>query len=188
MKITRILQSGAIALMLSAAYSSTVFAHGGGVLRVVSKQIPSGGSIQMSGEKLGKNASLRLELRGVLDNYPIGSVRTGADEKLSASVAIPASVPAGTYTLAAIAADGDVAGRTEVSVGPASVVEAEKSGMPHMAGRGMAGMEGMQASADMMKLDIETTGLEWAVISFLILLSFAAGAALLARSRRASEG
>ena len=174
--------------MLSAAYSSTVFAHGGGVLRVVSKQIPSGGSIQMSGEKLGKNASLRLELRGVLDNYPIGSVRTGPDEKLSASVAIPASVPPGTYTLAAIAADGDVAGRTEVSVDSAAAVEAAKSGMPHMAGGDMAGMEEMKATADMMKLDIKTTAFEWTVIGLLILLSFAAGAALLARSRRASEG
>ena len=173
--------------MLSALYSSTVFAHGGGVLRVASKQIPSGGSIQMSGEKLGNNANLRLELRGVLDNYPIGSVRTAADGKLSASVAVPASVPAGTYTLAAIAADGDVAGRTEVSVGSAAAVEAAKSGMPHMAGGDMAGMEGMKATADMMKLDIKTTAFEWTVIGLLILLSFAAGASLLARSRRASE-
>ena len=188
MKTTRIIQSGVIALMLSSAFSSTAFAHGGGVLRVASKQIPSGGTIQMSGEKLGNNASLRLELRGVLDNYPIGSVRTGPDGKLSASVEVPASVPAGTYTLAAIAADGDVAGRAEISVGAAAVVEAAKSGMPHMAGDGMAGMEDMKATADMMKLDIKTTALEWIVISLLILLSFGAGAALLARSRRASEG
>ena len=84
-----------------------------------------------------------------------------------------------------IAADGDVAGRTEVTVGPPGEAAAAESGMPHMESGGkMADMPGMKATADMMKIEVKTTPAEWAVIAVLILSSFAGGVALIARSRR----
>lgn len=176
----------AAAVALSAGTSSVAYAHGGGVLRVASKQVGVGGTISMTGEKLGNNANLKAELRGVLDNYVLGSVRTGATGALAAGVTVPVAVPAGVYTLVLIAADGDIAGRTEVTVGPPAVVAAAASGMPHMAAGGeMADMPGMKASAEMMKIETRTTPVEWTIIGALILLSFAGGAALLAKSRSA---
>lgn len=183
----RIMRSCVLLLALLAGSSSTLRAHGGGVLKVASKQVPAGGTIAMSGEKLGNNTSLRIELRGVLDNYALGSVRTAADATLSDSLAVPPSVPARTYTLVALAPDGDIVGRTEVTVGPAERGNAAMHGMAGMSADAMAGMEEMKATGDMMKIDANTRPGEWAVIAALIFGSFAAGAALLARSRRASE-
>lgn len=159
------------------------YPHGGGVIRVAPKQVAVGGTIAVTGEKLEKNADLRIELRGILDNYPAGRVRTDASGRLSASLTIPPAVPIGAYTLAAIAADGDVAARTDLAVGPAADIAAAKQGMPHMP----AQMPGMQATAEMMKIERTTTPAEWAVITAVILLSFGGGAFLLARSRRAAS-
>lgn len=159
------------------------YPHGDGVIRVGSKQVAVGGTIALTGEKLEKNADLRLELRGILDNYPAGRLRTDASGRVSASITIPPAVPIGAYTLVAIALDGDVAGRTDLAVGPAADVTATRAGMPHMP----ADMPGMQATAEMMKIERTTTAGEWAVIATLILLSFGGGALLLAHARRTTS-
>lgn len=172
-----------LALLLGS--SSPAYAHGGGVLRVASKQIASGGTIVMTGEKMGNNTSMKAELRGILDNYPLGSVRATPTGTLSVSLTVPPTVPVGTYTLVLVAEDGDVAGRAEVTVGPPGAAGAAASGMPHMSGA-MPEMPEMTATGEMMKLDIKTSTGEWAVIAALVLLSFGAGGALLAKSRRTS--
>ena len=173
-------------LALSFGASSIAYAHGGGVLRVAPKQVARGGTVNLTGEKLEKNADLKAELRGVLDSYPLGSVRTSATGTLATQLTIPVAVPPGVFTLVIIAADGDVAGRTEVTIGPPGEAAAVASGMPHMgAAEKMADMPGMEATAEMMKIKVDTTPMEWVVIAILILLSFAGGAALIARSRRA---
>ncbi len=174
-----------VSLALSLGVSSIAQAHGGGVLRVAPKQVARGGTVNLSGEKLEKSSDLKAELRGVLDSYPLGSVRTSATGTLSTSLTIPVAVPPGVFTLVIIAADGDVAGRTEVTIGPPGEAAAVASGMPHMgAASGMANMPGMEATAEMMKIKVDTTPTEWVVIAILILLSFAGGGALIARSRR----
>jgi len=166
MKKMMILAAAAL-VALSVGRVSVAYAHGGGVLRAAPKQVARGGTINLTGEKLGKSADLKAELRGVLDNYPLGSVRTSATETLAATVTIPVAVPPGVFTLVVIAADGDVAGRTEVTVGPPGEAAAAAKGMPHMGtGADMADMPGMKATGEM------------------ILASFAGGAALIARSRR----
>jgi len=170
MKKMMILAAAAL-VALSVGRVSVAYAHGGGVLRAA--------------PKLGKSADLKAELRGVLDNYPLGSVRTSATETLAATVTIPVAVPPGVFTLVVIAADGDVAGRTEVTVGPPGEAAAAAKGMPHMGtGADMADMPGMKATGEMMKIEVSTTPAEWATIAVLILASFAGGAALIARSRR----
>lgn len=93
---------------------------------------------------------------------------------------IPLAVPIGTYTLVLVAEDGDIAGRTEVAVGPAAAAVATREGMPHMAD---GAMPGMQATGEMMDIEIHTSPAEWAVIAALILLCFGGGAALLMKSR-----
>lgn len=177
----------AATLVLSSGSASPAYAHGGGVLRVALKQIASGGTIVMTGEKMGSNASMKAELRGVLDNYPLGSIRATPTGTLSASLTVPPTVPVGTYTLVLVAEDGDVAGRTEVTVGPPGAAGAAASGMPHMVGA-MPEMPEMTATGEMMKLDIKTSAGEWVVIAAFVLLSFGAGAALLAKSRRTPVG
>ena len=121
-----------LAIGLTLIVAAPAYPHGGGVIRVASKQVAVGGTIALTGEKFEKNAELRLELRGVLDNYPAGRVRSDANGKLSASITIPPAVPIGAYTLVAIADDGDVTARTDLAVGPAPDVAASKEGdAPH---------------------------------------------------------
>lgn len=183
--IQRFLFSGMTAATLCAVTFASAYAHGGGILRVASKSVSQGGTIAMTGEKLGANLTMKAELRGVLDNYPLGSVRTLANGTLASSITISTAVPAGVFTLVLIAPDGDIAGRTEITVGSAATAAAAASGMPHMAARGdMAGMAERMGTAEMMEIEIRTSAAEWAIMVALILLAFGGGAALLARSRR----
>lgn len=175
-----------LSVALTLIVSLPAYSHGDGVIRLASNQVSVGGTIALTGEKLEKNADLRLELRGILDNYPAGRIRTDAKGTVSARITIPPAVPVGSYTLVAIAEDGDVTARTSLSVGPPAAVAAAEKGMPHMATDmpGMGDMGGMEATAEMMKIEYRITTAEWAVIIAVILLSFSAGGLLLSRSRR----
>lgn len=167
--------------------SIPAYPHGGGVLRLATVNVAGGGTVALTGEKLEKNADLALELRGTLDNYPVARVHTDASGKFSTNLTLPPSIPGGAYTLVAIAADGDVAARTNVVIG--SPPGGSGAIMPGM--RGNEGMHteqqvsGPHATAEMMQLKLTTTPAEWAAIATLILLSAAGGAWLLTRSRHA---
>lgn len=171
-----------LAFAASFAASTPAFAHGGGVIRLASNQVSVAGTLGVTGEKLDKNSSVKLELRGILDNYPIGDVKTDAAGAFSTSITLPPHAPAGAYTLVAIGADGDVAARASLTVGGAGGGSA--AGAAGAAGT-MAGMPGMEATAEMMVLQHRTSVAEWVVIWALIIASAAAGAMLLRRSASA---
>ena len=109
-----------LAVGLTLVLASPAYPHGGGVIRLASKQVAVGGTIALTGRKLEKNADLKLELRGILDNYPAGRIHSDVKGNVSAMVTIPPAIPVGVYTLVAIAEDGDVAARTEVVGRPRS--------------------------------------------------------------------
>lgn len=162
------------------------YPHGGGVIRLASTQVAGGGTVGLTGEKLEKNSDFALELRGTLDNYPVGRVRSDSVGKFTTNLTLPPNIPGGAYTLVAIAADRDVAARTDIDIGTAP--GGSGAIMP-----GMVGNEGMHtetqisgphATAEMMQLKRTTTPGQWAVIGVLTLLSIAAGGWLLSRSRR----
>lgn len=169
-----------LAVMVTA---SPLFAHGGGSVRLASGQVAAGGSVKMTGEKLGKGERFRIELRGVLNNYPAGSVQSTDAGVVTADVAVPATVRPGSYTLVLLAADGDVAARTEVSINVPAPAGAPNAPAHDMGAMGMAEMSAMTATADMMDVDVNTTPLEWTVIGVVLLGSIAGGAFLLLRSR-----
>lgn len=182
-------RSTLIAVALLIATNTPLSAHGGGVIRLASPQVAVGGELAVTGEKLDKNASLRLEFRGILDNYPVGQVKTDAAGKFRLRIVLPPHVPAGVYTLVAVAADGDVAARTTVTVGGAASAAGSDSGaMPGMGGHGTQQMSGMHATAEMMVLQVSTSGGEWAVIAAFILLALGGGVALLRRAAATSHG
>jgi len=160
-------------------------AHGTGAIHLASKQIPIGGELVLKGEKLGVKEELRLELRGILEKYPVGVVRTDAKEAFSARFTLPPQVPAGAYSLVAIAADGDVGARADLVITAArSAAVTGMGGMPGMDGHEMQEMSGAHATAAMMKLDQVTSPGEWMIIVSFILISVGTGALLLAKSRK----
>jgi hypothetical protein len=149
-----------------------------------------GGSVDVRGEKLPKSSALNLELRGVLDNYPVGTVHTDTAGAFQMTLGVPQNVPAGPYTLVAIASDGDVTARADLVVGGTPTAAASPGGV--MKDSGMAGMPGMGGTSDEranpapMPIAHTTTPAEWVVIWLLILASLAAGATLVARSKGAT--
>lgn len=177
----------ATALLLTT--SNSAFAHGGGVIRLASNQVAVGGTLALRGEKLEKNSHIRLELRGTLDNYPVGEVKTDTAGKFQMSIVLPPHVPAGAYTLVAIAADGDVTARADLTVGMptggagSGPVPTAMPGMPGMSGT--QEMPGEHATEEMMALKRTTSNGEWAFIAAFILLTFAGGAVLLRKGASA---
>lgn len=182
-----------LAFVLAFTISTPAFAHGGGVIRLASNQVAVGGEIMLMGEKLEKNSDIKLELRGILDNYPVGEVRTDSAGKFSMRIVLPPHVPAGTYTLVAIAADGDVSARANLTVGTPTggAAGGPMAAMPGMAGMGEQGtqqMPGMHATDEMMALQRTTSPGGWAVIWAFIFLTLAGGVVLLRKAAAAGHG
>ena len=169
--------------------NKSAFAHGGGVIRVASNQVAVGGTLALRGEKLEKNSNIRLELRGTLDNYPVGEAKTDTAGKFQMSIVLPPHVPAGAYTLVAIAADGDVTARADLTVGMptggagSGPVASAMPGMPGMSGT--QEMPGEHATEEMMALKQTTSNGGWAFIAAFILVTFAGGAVLLRKGASA---
>jgi hypothetical protein len=178
------MRSAIVTAGLVAALAVPAIAHEKGVIRVISRDVTVGGELVVRGEKLSKNATLRMELRGTLETFHLAEVRTDTAGRFQAQVALPVEVKAGTYTVAVVASDGDVTARAELVVraGP------PMAGMPGMAGHeemaDAAGATGPHATADMMDVPVGTSGAEWGAIAAIIVLSAAGGVILLAGSRR----
>jgi len=145
-----------------------------------------GGTVTVRGEKLPKSSELKLELRGVLDNFPVGSVKTDTGGAFVLPLTVPQSVPAGPYTLVVIASDGDVTARADLVVSAAASATAQAGGaaapgsMADMPG--MAGMSDEHATAEPMSIAHTTTAAEWVVIWGIIVVSLIAGLTLVRRA------
>ena len=180
-----------LAFVLIFAISSPAFAHGGGVIRLASNHVAVGGEIVLAGSKLDKKSNIRLELRGVLDNYPVGEVLSDSAGNFQMRLVLPPHVPAGVYSLVAIAADGDVAARADLTVGMANggAGSGPAAAMPGMTGMGQGTQEmpGMHATEEMMTLKRTTSPAEWAVIWALIILAAGGGAVLLRKASTAGH-
>jgi hypothetical protein len=159
-------------------------AHETGAIHVSVKQVAVGGTVGVRGEKLPKASDLKLEMRGVLDNYPVGAVKTDTGGAFQLDLKLPASVPAGAYTLVVIASDGDVTARADLAVTEGAATTASTSassgGMSDMPGMAnMPGTDGEHATATPMVIARTTTPGEWIVIWLIIIVSLAAGGRLL---------
>jgi hypothetical protein len=157
-------------------------AHEKGIIRLASKEVPAGGELGIRGEKLPKSATLRLELRGTLETFSLGEVRTNATGRFQARLPLPAQARAGSYTVVAVAADGDVAAR-------ATLVIFAAAAPAHAMGHGpadspLAMTESPHPTAEMMKLTVATTGPEQAAILAIIVASFGGGLILLRGTAR----
>lgn len=150
-------------------------AHEKGIIRLASNEVPVGGELGLRGEKLPKSAALRLELRGSLETFTLAAVRTNAAGRFQARLPLPAEARAGSYTVVALASDGDVAARAALVITAAASTQ--------VMDRGQA-KESSHPTAELMNLTVVTTGGERAAILTIIVASFGAGLILLRGSRR----
>lgn len=162
-------------------------AHEKGVIHLASKQLPVGGELVAHGEKLPKSARLRLELRGALATLRLGDVKTDSAGAFQFHVVLPPEARAGSYTVVALASDGDKVAQADLALTPAPAASANVP-MAEMAGHeAMVNAPGDSArhpTAEPMNVPVETSGAEWVAIFGFIGLGLAAGAGLLAQARR----
>lgn len=189
--------SFALAATLWLAFASTASAHEEGVIKLSGRQLPAGGQLTVVGEKLGKGASYRLELRGALKTFELGSARADTSGRFEFTLTLPADAKPGSYAVAAVASDGDVVARADLVIVDANVPAASGAGatmpgMPGMPGNmpemeNMPGMAGMHATAEYMEIPRTTTTAQWIVIGAVIAGSLVGGLALLRRPPASRE-
>lgn len=176
-------------LALLAVISAPALAHEKGAIRLASRQIPVGGELSLRGERLPKNATLRLELRGTLETFPLGEVRTDAVGRTQARLALPREARMGSYKVVVLAPDSDVAAQADLIVVAAPAADSaaamDHSNMGHEAMNTEPGAtDEPHASAEMMPLDTSKTVGEWVVIIAAIVAGVGGGVALLAGARQ----
>lgn len=174
------------ALALLGTISAPVLAHEKGAIYLAAKEIRVGGELVLRGERLPKSSTLRLQLRGTLETFPLSEVRTTATGTFQARMALPLEARTGAYTVVVLASDGDVAAQATLNVIAAPVVAGgEMSPEQHaMMNTAAAATDSLHASAEMMHVQVATTGAEWAGIVAILLLSAGGGLALLVGALR----
>ncbi len=173
-------------LALLTGIGAVAYAHPKGTIRLARKEVAVGGELVVSGAQLSKNETLRLQLRGTLETFPLAEVRTDASGTFQARLALPQEARVGNYTVVVLAPDGDVAAQAALLVIAAAArpVAGDSTAAEHPAGHAMPntapGATDMpHASAEMMQVQVPTSGAEWMAILAIIVASVAGGAALL---------
>jgi hypothetical protein len=110
------MRASVFALALLATISTSALAHPKGTIRLASNALGVGGELALRGEKLPTNATLRLQLRGTLETFPLAEVRTNATGVFQARLALPMEARTGSYTVVVLAPDGDVVAQAELIV------------------------------------------------------------------------
>lgn len=168
------------ALALLVTISAPAFAHEKGAIYLTSKEIRVGGELVLRGERLPKSATLRLQLRGTLETFPLSEVRTNAAGVFQARLASPQEARMGSYTVVVLASDGEVVAQAPLVVIAAPSVAGEMSPMEHkMMNTSPEATSMAHPSAEMMPVQVATTGAEWAGIVAILALSVGGGLALL---------
>ena len=178
------MRTALLSLGLLLAASAPALGHETGTIRLA-KTLPAGGELVIRGEKLPKQATLRLQLRGALENFPLGEIRTDSLGGFNARLALPTEARPGSYTVVVLAPDNDIAARAALTIteaAPGEMSPAEHAMMDSTGGE--AAMP--HATADMMDVKTATTRGEWVGIVAIIAASLVGGLVLLLGARRAS--
>ncbi|HEX7051807.1 MAG TPA: hypothetical protein VF188_16495 [Longimicrobiales bacterium] len=167
----------ALALLVGTGAPALAHDHEEGVIRLGAKEVRTGSALAIRGEKLPKRATLRLELRGTLETFALGTVKTDTAGAFTAHPVLPAEAGAGHYTVIALASDGDVVGRAELAV---IAAPAETAG--HEADHGhthAAETAAPRATDEMMALPVSRSPAEWFAILAILSGAFGGGLVLL---------
>lgn len=141
--------------------------HEKAVLESSRSSVPAGAVLPLDGRDFGAGESYVLRLMGALREYDLGEVEADAEGLFSIELAIPGSVTPGTYQVVAVAPDGDVAARLDLTVLEAEAAEPEGA-EARPAGEAAHEVAPRVARADEMPIERSRSGLEWGVIGLLI--------------------
>ena len=144
------------------------------VLTLGSSTAAAGGTLRVSGAEFHSVTSYKLVLKGVLDEYEVGSADSDSEGRFALELEIPVNVRPGAYRLVALQPDGEEAASRDLTVEPApadvdveageaSPGEADATPMPPM------------PRADELVIERRWSGFEWFVIGGALIGALAAG-------------
>ncbi|MFQ5889683.1 MAG: hypothetical protein ACE5JR_06480 [Gemmatimonadota bacterium] len=163
--------------------------HEEAVLESPQSSVAAGDTLALQGSDFAEEEGYKLRLVGALREYELREVKADAEGKFSLDLAMPRSVTAGQYQLVAVASDGDVVARLDITVlasRPADV-EATRS-EPAASEDTEHGGGAALARSDDIRIERDRSGLEWGVIGLLIGGAAGLGAGMLRSRSRESVG
>ncbi len=167
------------ALALLVGVAGPAFAHEEAVLKSDRSSVAAGASLPVRGSDFEKNSTVRLRLLGALDEYDLaGEVKADGEGTFTYEVTIPSAVRAGEYQVVAIASDGDVVARLDLTVLPAA---APMAGAMDEGSTAEGTMHDPEARAEEITIARDRSGIEWGVIGLVIGLAGGLGVGLIRR-------
>jgi len=184
MRIPTILAAALTFAILSPPASG--YAHEDAVLRSPRSSVAAGDVVPVQGTEFEAGGSYTLRLVGPLREYALGTIEADSAGGFTIDITIAPEVVPGTYQVEAVASDGDVAARldlTVVSAARAAAGEAAHGGeMGEDMGSGSGSMAPMARSDDI-RIERDRSGIEWGLIGLLIGTAAGLGAGLLVAGR-----
>lgn len=181
------LAGGMLALILVwiGVGSAAAAAHDEAVLKSRLSSVTAGDRLPLEGSHFGENESFTLLLIGALREFELRKATADDDGIFSLELAIPVEVRPGAYQVVAIAADGDVAARLDLTVlePAASTAGEDKPGA--VDGGGPQGGD-RSARVEEIRIQRDRSGLEWGIIGLVTGLAGGLGMGMLRRGRSAA--
>ncbi|MGQ0702231.1 MAG: hypothetical protein ACT4PM_03750 [Gemmatimonadales bacterium] len=171
-------RSGILVFALGLVTAPAV-AHEKGAIRLDKKEVATGSNLGIRGDRMPKNATVTLQLRGTLETFALGEAKADSGGRFSINIGLPPEARTGSYMVTVVAGDGD-----KIAEAPLVIVAAAVAPGHDMAAHGAPNVadsatESAHATAQLMPLETSTSGAQWAVIGALIGASLVGGALLL---------
>ncbi len=155
-------------------------AHEDAVLKSSQTSVQAGGSMNLAGSDFLKSEKYRLRLLGALNDYDLREVEADSAGTFSIELSVPAEVAPGSYQIVAIASDGDVVARLDVTV--LEAVTGAGGGAHPAADEEATHMGSPTARFDDIRIERSRSGLEWGAIGLLVGLAAGLGLGMIRRS------
>jgi hypothetical protein len=165
-------------------------AHEEAVLRSSRSSVAAGDVVPLQGAEFEPGGRYTLRLVGPLREYALEAVEADSVGEFSMDVTIAAAVVPGAYKIEAVALDGDVAARLDITVLPAAQAPSGEDGHAGVMGEDMQlGKRGTAAMArsDDIQIDRDRSAIEWGLIGLLIGAAAGLGSGLLIAGRAGSD-
>lgn len=161
-------------LLIATLAVAAGLAHGQGKLKLSTKQLIPGGTVELTGSEFAKKEPFAVLLVGAAGRTEMGEVKSDSAGKFVATMTVPPAVKPGSYRLVLEASDDDEAASANVQVLAGQVV-ATAASAEHQHGDTTPSAEPM--ALDRARSPVVTGGV---VVSILVML--VAGSLLLRRS------
>lgn len=135
---SRLMSLVVVPLLLGGVLTRDAVAHEKGVLKPAARSFSPGDSLPVSGAQFGDSKRLVLFLVGVGGRYEVARVQSDTAGAFRSTLAVPDTIPLGSYRLIAVASDGDEVSSLDVAV-LARPAGADASTPPMGADHDMAG-------------------------------------------------